>query len=596
MRFIINNPVVRLFRFINLYFGTYKFTILLIAFLSFTASLLEGIGITAIIPMFSFVNGGGGQTTDVITQSLRHVFDLLHVPYTLKYMFILMAFLFLFKTAILFISQYITLVTQMAYETKVRTELLQITLKTDWVYLSKQKLGYLEQMLIMSVEQGSKFLIHISNLFLIAATLLVYSILAINISAIITILTLLCGVVIFYGFRPLFRQNRINSDTTLKQYKKLAHYVNESILGMKSIKAGFVEKQILGKALLYIKRLSELRTRVGLLSAITTALLQPLPLFFILGIFAFFYKVGFFSFASFAVVIYAINRVFNSFQSLQSEIHTLVSFMPHLTSAREYRTEAALHTEEDHGTQPFRFEKDLELKGVTFAYEDGGPVVSDINFTVKRGELLGLIGPSGAGKTTLVDIFLRLLKPREGSILLDGVDISEIDLKSWRANVGYVSQDIFLFNDSIANNIRFYSDSISDDEIIEAAKLANIHDFIMQQPEQYHTIVGERGIKLSGGQRQRVALARVLARRPRILILDEATSALDNESEILVQKAIDGLKGKITVIAIAHRLSTVIDSDRLIVLEKGRIVEEGSPKALLQDENSYFSKVYNLKR
>src|SRR3989344_906727 len=569
MGFITNNPVVRLLKFINLYFGSYKLTILFIAFLSFVASILDGLSISTIIPIFSFLSGGGGQTTDLITQSIQRAFELVHLTYSLRNMIIVIALLFISKAAILFVSQYITLVTQMNYEAKMRSELLRITLGTNWSYLSKQKLGYLEQMVIMSVEQGSKFLIHTSNLFLITASLIVYSILAVNISVSITILTLMSGVIIFYGIKPLFRKNRLNSEMTLKQYKRLAHYVNESILGMKSIKAGFVEQQILEKASVYIGKLSELRTRVGLLAAITTAILQPLPLFFILGIFAFFYKTGFFSFATFAVVIYAINRVFNNFQSLQSEIHTLISYMPHLTSAREYREVSLSNREHDYGTKPFTFDDRLTLEHVTFSYEEGGPVVSDISFEVRKGEFLGLIGPSGAGTTTIVDLLLRLLKPGHGSILLDGVDISGIDMKAWRTNVGYVSQDIFLFNESIADNIRFYSSSISDNAIEEAAKLANIHEFVMELPDKYQTVVGERGIRLSGGQRQRIALARVLARRPQILILDEATSALDNESEILVQKAIHDLRGNITVIAIAHRLSTVVDSDRLIVLEKG---------------------------
>ena len=185
---------------------------------------------------------------------------------------------------------------------------------------------------------------------------------------------------------------------------------------------------------------------------------------------------------------------------------------------------------------------------------------------MRKGEFLGLIGPSGAGKTTIVDLLLRLLKPGHGSILLDGVDISGIDMKAWRTNVGYVSQDIFLFNESIADNIRFYSSSISDNAIEEAAKLANIHEFVMELPDKYQTVVGERGIRLSGGQRQRIALARVLARRPQILILDEATSALDNESEIKIQESIQKLKGKITILVIAHRLSTILNTDRLISL------------------------------
>src|SRR3989338_1414349 len=174
--------------------------------------------------------------------------------------------------------------------------------------------------------------------------------------------------------------------------------------------------------------------------------------------------------------------------------------------------------------------------------------------------------------------------------------MESIELTDWRRNIGYVSQDIFLMNDTVANNIRFYDDTVTDKELRVAAKLANIGGFVDTLPQKYETIIGERGVMLSAGQRQRIVIARILARQPELLILDEATSALDNESEIKIQEVIKKLKGKITVLAVAHRLSTVIDSDRLIVLEDGRIVEQGQPAKLLEDKGSYFSKVYNLRK
>jgi ATP-binding cassette subfamily B protein len=209
--------------------------------------------------------------------------------------------------------------------------------------------------------------------------------------------------------------------------------------------------------------------------------------------------------------------------------------------------------------------------------------------------MIGLIGPSGVGKTTIVDLILRLFPLGSGKILMDGKSISRIDIKQWRKNIGYIPQDIFLMNDTIANNIRFYDNAISDEEIKQAAKKANIYDFIQTLPKKFSAVVGERGIFLSAGQRQRIVIARILARNPEFLILDEATSALDNESEIRIQKIIENLKGKITVLVIAHRLSTVINCDKLLILEKGKILEQGVPSELLKDKNSYFYKIYNIR-
>ncbi|MBI4778850.1 ATP-binding cassette domain-containing protein [Candidatus Falkowbacteria bacterium] len=238
----------------------------------------------------------------------------------------------------------------------------------------------------------------------------------------------------------------------------------------------------------------------------------------------------------------------------------------------------------------------MEFKNVGFSYDQSKLILKNVSFTIKKGEMVGLIGPSGAGKTTIVDIILRLFNPNKGEISIDGENINKIKINDWRKNIGYVSQDIFLKNDTIANNIKFYNDSITDEEMVEAAKMANIYDFILSCPDKFSTVIGERGFLLSVGQRQRIVIARILARRPEILILDEATSALDNESEVLIQKVIENLKNKITVLLIAHRLSTVMNCTKLLVLQNGEIKEQGSPEELMADPNSYFFKVSNIRK
>lgn len=251
--------------------------------------------------------------------------------------------------------------------------------------------------------------------------------------------------------------------------------------------------------------------------------------------------------------------------------------------------------EKDSGGNPFAFKERLEFAKVSLLYPSGKEALKEISFRLGRGESVGLIGPSGSGKTSVADLILRLFEPSRGHITLDGTKIKEIDMGEWRRRVGYVAQEPFLLNTTIRENIKFYDDSISDQDIMEAAKQAYIYDFVSSLPQGLDSSVGERGVLFSAGQRQRIALARVLARHPEILILDEATSALDNESEFAIQQAIRALKGRITVFTIAHRLSTILDADRLLILAEGKIVEEGHPKDLLNDPESLFSKVYNLK-
>jgi len=223
----------------------------------------------------------------------------------------------------------------------------------------------------------------------------------------------------------------------------------------------------------------------------------------------------------------------------------------------------------------------VTFERVGFAYDDE-PVLRDISFTARRGEVVALVGPSGAGKSTLVDLIPRFYEPTQGRILLDGVDTQEIRLASLRALTGIVSQDTVLFNDTVRANIAYGAPGkYTPAQVEAAARAANAHDFITALPEGYETVLGERGTRLSGGQRQRLAIARALLADPPILILDEATSALDTESERLVQEAIDRLLSGRTVFVIAHRLSTIQHASQILVLERGRVVEQGNHESLL---------------
>jgi subfamily B ATP-binding cassette protein MsbA len=240
-----------------------------------------------------------------------------------------------------------------------------------------------------------------------------------------------------------------------------------------------------------------------------------------------------------------------------------------------------------------RFEREIAFDRVSFRYGDGDLVLQDISFTLQKGQVVALVGPSGAGKTTLADLVPRFHDPTSGRILMDGVPLTRIGRRSLRALMGVVSQDTVLLNDTVRANIAYGSPGASVEQIEAAAQAANASGFIATMPQGLDTVLGERGTRLSGGQRQRIAIARALLRDPPILILDEATSALDTESERLVQQAIERLMQDRTVLVIAHRLATVRDADEIVVLDAGRVVQRGSHEELLRAAGLY-RRLYDL--
>ena len=235
------------------------------------------------------------------------------------------------------------------------------------------------------------------------------------------------------------------------------------------------------------------------------------------------------------------------------------------------------------------FSNGIEFNNVSFSYKKGddGYVLKNINLTIPKGKTIALVGQSGSGKTTLADMIPRFYDTDLGEIKIDGVSLKDLEIESLRKQIGVVTQESILFNDTIENNIAFGLDTIDKNKIIEAAKVANAHEFILQQPDGYQTNIGDRGGKLSGGQRQRISIARAILKNPPILILDEATSALDTESERLVQDALNNLMKNRTSIVIAHRLSTIINADEIVVINKGKLAEKGSHKELLEKDGIY---------
>jgi len=288
----------------------------------------------------------------------------------------------------------------------------------------------------------------------------------------------------------------------------------------------------------------------------------------------------------FIVFLILFSQLINPFKSLSKAYYTAQRGLASVDRVKEIAQAVPAIQNIENPIVLKDFKESIEFRNVNFRYENQ-TVLQDIQLKIEKGKTVALVGKSGSGKTTLAMLLPRFYEVQEGSVLIDNQDVKNLAVKSLRSHIGIVTQDAILFNDTVKNNIAFGLENIDEAKVIEAAKIANAHDFITQLPDGYETNIGESGNKLSGGQRQRISIARAILKNPAILILDEATSALDTESEKLVQDALNKLMQNRTVLVIAHRLSTIQHADKIIVLEQGRIIETGNHKTLIEQNGAY---------
>lgn len=412
---------------------------------------------------------------------------------------------------------------------------------------------------------------------------------------VLSAIALIAGPPLAYGVNLIMKRVRSVAREQVLLSARLTGAFQEVIQGIGVVKAYTMEPQLTGKIDDLIGRVEERSNKIAQVSERVSPIAETLA-----GI------------AVAAIIAYGGYRATGGGQPPGSLVAFITALMLVYDPARRLaRTQVALErslvnarliyeildTEprqrDDTGAQPIEIKKgEVVFDRVRFAYDPMLPVINDISFTAKSGKTTAIVGASGSGKSTLIALLERFWDVEDGKIFIDGQNIAEVTKKSLRNAIAYVSQQPYLFEGTIRDNIRYGRPDATDDEIVEAARIAQADEFIRAQADGYDTVVGENGVTLSGGQRQRISIARALVRDASILLLDEATSALDNESEERVQKALESVMKDRTTIVVAHRLSTVVNADTIIVLEEGRIVEKGNHSALIKRKNGVYARFY----
>ncbi|QWD70699.1 ABC transporter ATP-binding protein [Polynucleobacter sp. UB-Siik-W21] len=592
---------IQYFSLFQKYLGTRMYLVL---FLSMLSAATESVGIAMFIPLLQMIDGtvpnGEGWTTSLIMRLVANIqnyfgaFLGLNLATTLV---LIIVGAFIFKGIFSFLSEYLCAILKGRLLGYFKSELYSGFEKMKYEYYANTGTGHFINVIN---EQASKAIIPFGIFMDLGGkivTALIYMTLAFVLSWKMGLMAVAIGVFLLVIFKSLNAYVRNISSLTVNESGVISKLLIQSLQSFKYLTSTGQGHKVKEAVFISINRLADFEIKRGVSAAFTQTVREPLAVVAIMSVVLVQVSIYNEPIAPILISLLLFYRSLNTILNLQSSYQKgLESTGSLMAVSQELR--GLSKNEQIQGSKLLGSAfSGIEFRHVYYTYPDSAEsALDDVNIHIKLNESIAIVGSSGSGKTTLVDLITLLLSPTKGEILINGILSSEMNFDLWRGQIGYVSQDAILFDDTIANNICMWSGNsqINDvllGEIKKAAIQAHIHSLIESLPLGYQTQIGERGIKLSGGQRQRLFIARELFRKPRLLLLDEATSALDSETEKYIQESIEALKGLITVIVIAHRLSTIKNVDNIYVLESGKITESGSYDLLVNSKNSKFSRM-----
>ena len=551
---------------------------------------MEGIGIALIIPVINY--NEISKPEGFLSTLIYNFVDVLGLEHSLIGILYLIVFIFIFKAIIIIAQGALLSKIQVNLKSEIRLDIIQKYSKMDYLFYVNSDIGYFNNIVTIETERVVKAFLAFSGVMAGIFYIGIYIFGGLLINYTITCVILLLSGILFYSMKIVHKLSKSYSIAVSNNNSNIQSTLIQSIYNFKYIKATTSFDKLIKRLKKDILSLAKLEYRISLLSVITVSVGEPFAVVIICGLI--FYHITVFggNITEIGVLIIFLYRGFLKTLTLQSMWQRFNSLVGGVETLEKAKENLDANIERNGKISVKDVEKTIIMKNVNFAYDVKKPVLNNININIEKNKTIGIVGESGTGKTTLFDLITGLLSPQSGEIKIGGVNHLDLDKILFRSNIGYVTQEPVLFNDTISNNISLWQHGTNKkkykEKITRAAKMAFCEKFILKTINGYDTIIGDKGIKLSGGQKQRIAIARELFRDPEIMIFDEATSSLDTKSENYIHQSISKLKGSRIIIIISHRLSTIKDCDYIYVLSEGNIVEKGTFNQLYTGNSGVF--------
>ncbi len=569
----------------------YKFYIGIVLILLIANSILNFIGIGMLMPIMDLLIGQ--ETDNIVVVYIKKIFEMMNINVRLRNVISVFFGLLVLNSFILLMETFVYSVLQKKLMFKISSKIFKNWMEVDYKYFHTTKKGDVLFTITGTSSSLGQIIQFVNSLLIDFLFIITYLIMLFMLSPKLTALSIMLVLIIVPVMRKILLYTYALSQKTTQASRYFNSFFIEIIDGIQLIKTYAREQYAFADFKIKFKDLINYNYKLTLNTGRINLIQQPVNVLILIIVILMSNLYFGLTFQSIAVFLYILYKFIPNAQGIINTFNSTLEQLPNVKIAVEALSRENKTFRIDGNVSKSIFSKMIRYENVSFSYIQGIRVLKNISVEIEKNKMTSVVGATGSGKSTMISLLLRFYDTNEGKILVDDIDIKNLKIKEWLEMVSFVPQDVFLFNKSIKENILMGKLDADEKEILEATETSNAYSFIKNLPEKFDTIIGERGVKLSGGQKQMIALARALIRKPQILILDEATSSLDNVSEKLIQDAINKLSKNITIIAIAHRLSTVVNSDKIIVLDNGKIVETGKHEELLK-LNRYYFKYYDL--